>query len=89
MSGENRYAENFCKMAMACGLLGGGAIAVAADEPAPDIEFLEYLGSWEESDEDWVLLAAETFDAKGPEQKDEKSEPAPDGEKLAETDNEN
>ena len=23
----------------------------------PDIEFLEYLGSWEESDADWVLFS--------------------------------
>ena len=28
----------------------------------PDMEFLEYLGSWEESDEDWVLLAAEAVE---------------------------
>jgi len=33
--------------------------AAAADraEEAPDAAFLEYLGSWEEDDEDWVALA--------------------------------
>ena len=37
-----------------CGLcLGTGALA--ADEPPPDAEFLEYLGMWEQSDEEWVL----------------------------------
>lgn len=47
-----------------CGLcLGTGVLA--AEQPAPDAdaEFLEYLGMWEESDEEWVLqegiLAAE------------------------------
>lgn len=36
-----------------CGLcLGAGAMA--AEEP-PDAEFLEYLGMWELSDEEWVL----------------------------------
>jgi hypothetical protein len=37
-----------------CGLcLGTGALA--ATETPPDAEFLEYLGMWEESDEEWVL----------------------------------
>ena len=26
------------------------------EEPVTDMEFLEYLGSWEESDEEWQLL---------------------------------
>lgn len=30
----------------------------AADD-MPDMALLEYLGSWEESDEDWVLLTEE------------------------------
>ena len=28
-----------------------------AEEAMPDIELLYYLGSWEGSDEDWVLLS--------------------------------
>ena len=31
-------------------LLLGTAGAVAADDELPDMEFLEYLGMWEESD---------------------------------------
>ncbi|MGB5345915.1 MAG: hypothetical protein WBN23_07120 [Woeseia sp.] len=27
-----------------------------ADDELPDMALLEYLGSWEESDEDWVLF---------------------------------
>jgi hypothetical protein len=30
-------------------------VAHAADEPEPDLEFLEYLGTWE-SDEDWTMF---------------------------------
>ena len=29
----------------------------AAEEVPPELEFLEYLGSWEESDEDWLLFS--------------------------------
>lgn len=35
------------------------AVAAIADEDLPDADFLEYLGSWNESDEDWLALAAE------------------------------
>jgi hypothetical protein len=38
-----------------CGLALAGA-GWAEDAEAPDMAFLEYLGMWEESDEDWVLL---------------------------------
>lgn len=36
--------------------------ALGADDDAPDMDFLLYLGSWEESDETWTLFdeAAET-----------------------------
>lgn len=37
-----------------------GAVPLSAhakDEPAPDLAFLEYLGSWEASDDEWVLAA--------------------------------
>ena len=33
------------------------SVAVVADEELPEIEFLEYLGSWDESDEDWLTVA--------------------------------
>ena len=40
--------------AFACCLLSDAG--AAGDDDLPDIEFLEYLGSWEESDEDWLLV---------------------------------
>jgi len=44
-------------------LLGLAAISVVlaphakADEDAPDLDFLAYLGSWQGSDEEWLAVA--------------------------------
>jgi len=62
---------------MVCGLV------LAADEDIPDMEFLEYLGLWEESDEDWLI-----FDIPMSAETDERSDPVPVGEESAEKDNE-
>jgi hypothetical protein len=58
LSVDNRQPEAAFKVAILWGLLGCTGVVTADDEVMPDIEFLEYLGSWEESDEDWVVLAA-------------------------------
>jgi hypothetical protein len=40
-------------VAVACGMAG----ALAAQESeAPDLSFLEYLGSWDEGDEEWLMF---------------------------------
>lgn len=67
---------------VACGLCLG-ATALAEEEPAPDAEFLEYLGMWQESDEDWLLL--EEMQMTG---LDERSDPAPEGEESTEIEDE-
>ena len=56
---------------------------LAAEEELPDMELLEYLGMWEESDEDWVILDT----AMAAESK-EGSDPAPQGEESMENDDE-
>ena len=65
-----------------CGLCLATATQAGEQEPAPDAEFLAYLGMWEETDEDWMLLdeaqIAEMQEA------DERSEPAPEGEDSSE-----
>lgn len=40
-------------------LLAVNGILLAADTDMPEMDFLEYLGLWEESDEDWILLSEE------------------------------
>ena len=67
---------------LACGLWMG--VAAADDEqPVPEVEFLEYLGTWEESDEDWLL-----HDIEETEDTDERSDPAPEGEESTENNDE-
>jgi hypothetical protein len=61
-------------------LLMGCSLVLAADDEVPDAEFLEYLGLWEESDEDWLLFEEPiTADA------EERSDPVPQGEESTET----
>ena len=57
------------------GLCLGAAAAAGEEVPAADAEFLEYLGMWEETDEDWLLFEeVQAADA------EERSDPAPEGE---------
>ena len=44
------------RTALISALLMGASLVLAADEELPDPDFLEYLGDWEESDEDWLLF---------------------------------
>ncbi len=67
-------------------LLLGTAGMVAADDELPDMEFLEYLGMWEESDEEWLALADE--DALLASDSEERIDPAPEGEESKENDDE-
>lgn len=64
-------------LVLSCGLL------LAEELEQPDSEFLEYLGLWEESDEDWLI-----FDEAVVAETDERSDPAPKGEESAETEDE-
>lgn len=54
MSGNGR-AQGELGVALLCLLTASGWV-LAEEEPLPDAEFLEYLGSWQESDEDWLLF---------------------------------
>jgi len=68
-------------------LLGVCGVVLAADHELPEAEFLEYLGSWEESDEEWLI-----FDLDGDAlvaDSDTRTDPAPQGEESAEEDDEN
>ena len=63
---------------VACGLCLG-TTAMAEEEAVPDADFLEYLGMWQESDEDWLLLEEiQMTDL------DERSDPVPEGEESTE-----
>jgi len=64
-------------------LLMGCSLVLAADDEIPDAEFLEYLGLWEESDEDWLI-----FDEPITADVEERSDPVPEGEESTETEDE-
>jgi hypothetical protein len=69
-----------------CGIaLCGATLAGADDEEgeSEDMTFLEYLGFWEESDEEWQL-----FDDNVVAEYEEQSDPVPKGEDSAEIEDE-
>lgn len=57
------------------------SLVVVADEELPEIEFIEYLGLWEESDEEWIMFS-DPIKAENEDQ--ERSEPAPEGKESTE-----
>ena len=65
-----------------CGLCAGTATMAEEPEEAPDAEFIEYLGIWEETDEDWMLFD-ETW-AADIKETEKRNEPAPEGEDSSE-----
>ena len=65
---------------MMCGV---ASTVRAADADEPDMEFLEYLGLWEESDEEWLII-----DRQISLESDKRIDPAPEGEESTEKDDE-
>lgn len=64
-------------------LAGASSVVLAADAEEPDMEFLEYLGQWEETDEEWVMIDQQmNLDHV------ERTDPAPQGEESTEIDDE-
>jgi len=55
MSADPRFYRYLCGASLAA--LGLAVWpAVAAEDQPPDAAFLEYLGTWEGTDEDWLLF---------------------------------
>ena len=84
MSADARHQHGGLRLVLLCGCLACTWPATAADDDQPDMAFLEYLGSWEGSDEDWLLVDGVLEMAK----EDKRSDPAPDGEESTEQQNE-
>jgi hypothetical protein len=76
---QKQATMSVSKTALLGFLLFGSSLLLAADEEIPDAEFLEYLGLWEESDEDWLL-----FDEPITADAEERSDPVPEGEESTE-----
>jgi len=81
-----RHPEAAFKIAVLWGLFGCSGVVAADEETMPDMEFLEYLGSWEESDEDWLLLSEVVKEQVAA--KDQRAGPVSKEEESVETDDE-
>lgn len=86
---ERKERRGRRQSALLCGVLACSGLAVAEEVEAPDLEFLEYLGSWQQSEEDWVLVAGAIDVPTQAGQNEDEQSPAEDGETLAEKDDEN
>jgi len=58
-------------------------MVLAADDEVLEMEFFEYLGMWEESDEEWLIFEEPTTAGN-----DTRTDPAPEGEESEEKDDE-
>jgi len=65
------------------GVLLCGGLGYAEEQEAPELDFLEYLGTWEESDEEWQI-----FNEAVAADNEERSDPAPEGEESMEKEDE-
>lgn len=71
---------------LAPGLLVLSGLANANDDELPEMEFLEYLGMWQESDEEWLVFEDETDRVAS--ESDERIDPVPTGKESKELDDE-
>ena len=76
-------ARSTCRNAMLVLAFGAAGTVLAADAEEPDMEFVEYLGLWEESDEEWLMVEHQ-IDAES----EERVDPLPEGEESTEEDHE-
>ena len=86
MSADKGQPEAAFKVAILWGLLGCSGVVAADDDVVPEMDFLEYLGSWEESDEDWVLFTEAAAEQVASDEK--RTDPARKEEESVETDDE-
>ena len=54
--------------------LAGIGGRVAAQEEPPDLSFLEYLGSWGEGDEEWLVIAGVEGETQEPDELDQRDQ---------------
>ena len=86
MLASNKDAGSLCRLLLLWVVLGFSSALLAADAELPEMEFLEYLGLWEESDEDWVLLSGDAGTQVAAE--DARTDTEPKGEESAENEDE-
>jgi hypothetical protein len=86
MLAERLQLQATFKVILLWAWLGLSGALLAADTDLPEMDFLEYLGLWEESDEDWVWISEEMNTQVVAE--DTRTEETPKGEDSAEKEDE-
>jgi len=86
MLADTGQRDNKLKVAVLWVLLGCSGALLAADTELPDVEFIEYLGLWEESDADWLLFSEEVREQVVADET--RTDPAADGKESAESNDE-
>ena len=76
-------ARSTCRNVLLVLAFGAAGTVLAAEAEEPDMEFVEYLGLWEESDEEWLIVEHQ-IDAESAERND----PVPEGEESTEDEHE-
>ena len=79
MSARSRHRHALLVLA-----LGAAGAALSAETEEPEMEFVEYLGLWEESDEEWLMVEQQMV----AESEDERIDPVPEGEESREDEDE-
>ena len=77
-------ARAVCRSVLLFLAFGAAGMAHGAEDEEPEMEFLEYLGLWEETDEEW-LMVEQQLDAES----EQRIDPVPGGEESMEDDDEN
>jgi hypothetical protein len=76
-------ARGSCKNALLVLAFGAAGTVLAAEAEEPEMEFVEYLGLWEESDEEWLMV-----DHQMTVESEERIDTVPEGEESREDDDE-
>ena len=87
MSARRTSPRGASRLLVLAALAAAGYAPAEDDADEPDLEFLEYLGSWEAGEEDWLIFAGEREAEDGPDEEGN-DESAPGGERLAEENDE-
>ena len=77
-------ARTVCRGALLLLAFGAAGMVSAAEDEEPEMELLEYLGLWEETDEEWLMMEQQ-LNAES----EQRIDPVPEGEESMEDDDEN
>ncbi len=77
-------ANRRCRNALLVLAFGAAGTVLAAEADEPEMEFVEYLGIWEETDEEWLMVEHQM----ALESEEERIDPVPEGEESREDDDE-